>query len=171
MTDAPCRSAAALLSAALLLAVPLLASPAGAAEVWEGTYDCAQGETGLTLSLDPAADGTASALFHFYEAPGNPGVPEGCFTMSGTLDRATGAFDFQAGRWLLQPWFYVGVDLHGALRDGGTALHGTVARAGCRTFVLRRVARPARATAACYPALVSSLEGAARPADWSARRE
>ena len=138
-----------------LLALLLLSGPAAAAEYWEGAYTCYQGETALTLSLDPAPDGTTTALFHFYEAPANPGVPEGCFTMSGTLNRDTGAFDLQAGRWLLQPWNYVSVDLHGTLKGDGAALQGIVAGPGCTTFVLRRVARPSRATAACYPNLVS----------------
>ena len=141
----------------LLPLLLLLAAQAGAAEYWEGAYDCPQGETGLTLTLDPAADGTTTALFHFYEAPGNPGVPEGCFTMSGTLNRATGAFDLQAGRWLLQPRDYVSVDLHGTLQDGGAALQGAVAGPGCTTFVLRPVKRPLRPTTACYPALLSAL--------------
>jgi len=142
----------------LLLLAAQAQAQAQAAEYWEGAYDCNQGETGLTLTLDPAADGTTTALFHFYEAPSNPGVPEGCFTMSGTLNRTTGAFDLQAGRWLLQPRNYISVDLHGTLQDGGAALQGVVAGPGCTTFVLRPVKRPLRPTSACYPALLSALE-------------
>ena len=139
----------------VLALLHLLGSPAQATEYWEGTYDCPQGETGLTLSFEPAADNAASALFHFYATPGNPGVPEGCFTMSGTLNQRTRQFDFQARRWLLQPRNYVTVDLHGTLQNGSTSLQGIVTGPGCTTFVLHRVSHALRPTAACYPALVS----------------
>lgn len=133
----------------LLAALLLLAGPAQAADAWEGTYDCSQGRTGLTLTIEPDGPGV-SALFHFYADPSRPEVPEGCFAMSGQVDRRSGRVDLAAGRWLLQPFFYVTVDLSGTISPDGAQLAGRVSGPGCSAFVLRRVAVPARAApAAC----------------------
>jgi len=141
----------------LLAALLLLAAPAQAADTWEGTYDCAQGRTGLTLTIEPDGPGV-SALFHFYADPSHPEVPEGCFAMSGQVDQRGGRVDLAAGRWLLQPFFYVTVDLSGTINPDGTQLAGRVSGPGCSAFVLRRVAAPTRtvpAACALRPTVVS----------------
>jgi hypothetical protein len=57
-----------------------------AREVWQGEYECAQGVTGLTLTLDIGQGGQVRGLFDFYPVAENPAVPHGCFQMSGSLD-------------------------------------------------------------------------------------
>lgn len=130
-----------------LLALLLLAGPAQAEEAWTGFYTCAQGQTGLTLTVEVGAGGAASALFHFY---GNGFTTskalEGCFSMTGRVDRATGHVDLQGEHWLLHPDGYVTVDLHGNIQsldvtgrsDKLNVMTGTVAGPGCSEFFLTR---------------------------------
>jgi hypothetical protein len=51
---------------------------------WSGKYVCGQGVTGVQMIF--SEDGSR-ALFHSYALPENPGVPEGCFAMSGFSTR------------------------------------------------------------------------------------
>jgi hypothetical protein len=128
---------------ALIVAVCALlgARPAVAQDhvdgTWVGKYFCAQGETALTLTIDPAQDGTLRARFHFYPAPKNPYVPEGCFTMTGKFDPVTRALVLSAGNWIVQPRGYVTMDLKGRLRDDGS-VHGLVLGPGCALFTVYR---------------------------------
>ncbi len=147
----------------LVMVLMLLAAPAVATEFWEGSYDCAQGRTGLTLTLEEAtleqvgSPGQVAALFNFYAVPENPRVPTGCFEMSGLLDRRTRLVDLRAGRWLLRPFTYVAVDMRGTFDADFTRLTGHIAGPGCTGFVLRRVAAPTHpAPAACRPAALTS---------------
>lgn len=117
------------------------ATPAIAQEqlrgTWRGSYVCAQGHTALALTIEPAKDGTLSALFHFEAATDNPGVPTGCFEMRGRFDPATGRVALVQQRWLRHPQDYLMVDLEG--RVSGDRLHGSVLGPYCTTFDLRRV--------------------------------
>ena len=124
-----------------VLTLALLAHPALAAEAWEGVYDCPQGRTGLTLTLEPADTGV-TALFHFYADPSNPGVPEGCFAMSGTLDPGTGRLELRAEQWLLRPYNYYTVDLTGWVSPDRQRLQGEIPSPGCTVFDLSRTVRP-----------------------------
>ena len=142
----------------LSVALTLLAAPAVATEFWEGSYDCAQGRTGLTLTLEEAGSpGQVAALFNFYAVPENPRVPVGCFEMSGLLDRRTRLLDLRAGRWLLRPFTYVAVDMRGTFNADFTRLTGRIAGPGCTGFGLRRVAAPTHLPpATCHPAALTS---------------
>lgn len=52
--------------------------------VWQGTYTCAQGVTGLTLTFAAPAGGEVTAEVSFYAVASNPGVPSGRFTVVGS---------------------------------------------------------------------------------------
>jgi hypothetical protein len=104
-----------------------------AREVWQGIYDCAQGLTGLTLTLDIGPGGQVQGLFDFYPVVENPAVPHGCFQMSGSLD-GTGHLALTPGDWLLRPPFFVAVGLAG-MRNG-SSLGGAVEGPGCSIFLL-----------------------------------
>lgn len=107
---------------------------------WEGSYVCGQGDTALTLILRPGRNrGALDGLFHFHASAGNPGVPEGCFTMRGSADGQSRQVKLSAGAWLLQPFGYVTVDLAGRLDSGGDRLSGQVIGPLCQGFELRRV--------------------------------
>ncbi|RYY07593.1 MAG: hypothetical protein EON55_21340 [Alphaproteobacteria bacterium] len=121
-----------------------LVSPAQADDAvsgtWEGSYVCGQGGTALTLILRPGhGRRELNGLFHFHGSASNPGVPEGCFTMTGSADAQSRQVKLSAGAWLLQPFGYVTVDLAGTLDPGGNHLSGQVIGPLCQGFKLRRV--------------------------------
>jgi hypothetical protein len=107
---------------------------------WSGHYACAQGVTGLTLSVTAGSGSRVHALFHFYADASNPTVPEGCFEMDGTFDPATHHMELRAGSWLLRPYGYVTVDLSGQLSSGDAIMGGKVIGPFCTWFQLRPAA-------------------------------
>ena len=116
---------------------------------WQGSYTCNQGLTGLTLTIAPLKDGSARGVFRFYHVNENPGVPDGCFAMSGTV---TGdQIQLQAQTWLYRPSDYVMVDLAGTLTPDATALSGSIFGPNCTTFMLRRVSDDASPAACRLP--------------------
>lgn len=135
-----------------LVAALLLAAGTAAAQVvagsWSGTYTCAQGLTGLTLTMQEHGKGLR-ALFHFYAVPRNPPVPTGCFTMRGTRD-PSGTITLTQDRWLHAPPSYLMVDMEGALSPDGTRFAGRITGApSCTTFDLVRGKPPAPPPEAC----------------------
>ena len=107
-------------------------------------------------------------MFHFYgNGLDTSNALEGCFTMAGHVDRATGRVDLRGERWLLHPTGYVTVDLHGSIKPGGIAtrsnelnlMDGTVAGPGCSWFGLLRLGALSydhtRSPSACYAAPLS----------------
>ena len=124
-----------LITAALF--VPLRGIAAEIGGTWQGNYTCSQGLTGLTLTMAPSTGGSARGVFRFYQVEGNPGVPDGCFEMSGTV--SGNQVRLQAGNWLYRPAGYVTVDLAGALDADGTAFMGSIFGPDCTTFTLHRI--------------------------------
>jgi eukaryotic-like serine/threonine-protein kinase len=113
------------------------------AGVWEGTYTCAQGLTGLTLTLwgeDQALQGE----FSFHPVPANPGVPSGAFRMRGrSPSPGTVVLHASNADWIRRPERYVVVGLAGSTE--GSTFAGRVtdgaggpSAIGCTTFTLRR---------------------------------
>ena len=107
---------------------------------WSGTYTCNQGVTAMRLVIAPAGERRVKALMHFFAAPENPDVPEGCFTLTGTFDKANGAVDLGAERWIVQPTNYLMIDLDGDVDRDGSRLRGRVIgpNNSCKRFALTR---------------------------------
>ncbi|MCP4563096.1 MAG: hypothetical protein GY873_33180 [Bosea sp.] len=137
------RSTTPLVIALMAMAQPALAQETPAALIgnWQGTYVCAQGKTGLTLTIDRQDGSRFSGVFQFYPLRENITVPEGCFTVSGRI-RGGGALDITGSKWIKRPAGYITVDLHGRVGQGGADLSGTVETPGygklCSTFELMR---------------------------------
>ena len=126
------------LVAALLM--PCVAAAQTPPVAWTGAYYCAQGVTAVTLTVQPTGQGNkANALFHFKADKSNPGVPEGCFAMSGTFDSQQ--MQFKATDWLLHPAGYVSVDVLGHITPDGQFVSGVVTGPGCGFLSLRRAKR------------------------------
>jgi hypothetical protein len=89
-------------------------------------------------------------LFHFYALRENPGVPEGCFEMTGTFERNHNEVSLGAEGWLLHPPGYVTVDLAGQLDATGKHFSGSITGPGCGGFDLIRVGGPRRVADACH---------------------
>jgi len=79
---------------------------------WQGTYTCAQGLTGVNLTIDEKCSGDTCALtavFEFGEVKENPGVPHGSFRMVGESKGLQ--VTLRPDKWIEQPtgWIMVGV--------------------------------------------------------------
>ncbi|WP_148663572.1 hypothetical protein [Bosea vaviloviae] len=119
---------------------------------WRGTYVCAQGRTGLTLTIDRQSGRTFSGVFHFYAVRNNGTVPDGCFTVSGQIVNA-GKVDVAGSTWIKRPAGYITVDLHGQLTSDGAGFSGEVMTPGsgklCSTFKLERVSTKSSIDESC----------------------
>ena len=104
---------------------------------WSGTYECAQGQTGLILTVEAADDDALSATFEFFPVRANPGVPSGRFSMKGLQEGRDVRLRQYA--WVERPPGFQMVDLSGAISSDGSTFEGAVlATTGCTTFTLRR---------------------------------
>lgn len=99
---------------------------------WTGSYTCAQGATGLTLTVRSPD----RAEFEFYPLPENPTVPNGRFAMQWHTEPTR--FVFRQTSWIDRPGSYRMVDLIADRTDSATTLTGIVTGEGCTTFWLSR---------------------------------
>ena len=129
---------ALLAAAASQASIRTLASPGDWSGAWHGTYDCAQGITGLDLTISPLGARSVKAVFSFHAVPQNPSVPSGEFEMAGQLGERPGHLMLRAGAWTVQPILYVTVDLDGDFHPASTEYRGRVLGPGCTFFHLRR---------------------------------
>ncbi len=98
---------------------------------WVGSYTCAQGDTGLTLTVDAAG----RTEFSFYALPGNVAAKPGRFEMRA---KVTGkSVEFTQVRWIQQPGGYQMVDLV-ATERAADSMRGNVFGTGCTTFQVVR---------------------------------
>jgi hypothetical protein len=113
------------------------------AGVWEGVYGCAQGLTGLRLTVEPERDDVVQAVYEFYAPPENPEVPSGSYRMEGTYDEER-ELSLHGTEWIERPGGYVMVGLN-FLPDLGVdplRLYGAIEGLpeGCSVFTLSRPA-------------------------------
>lgn len=108
---------------------------------WRGSYSCGQGDTGLEVSLRPLGQGRLEGTLSFFPLPANPGVPRGCYRITGQAD-ATGGIELRGGQWVRQPPGYYTVDLSGRL-GADNSLSGQVIGGSCSRFALQSVVSPA----------------------------
>jgi hypothetical protein len=106
---------------------------------WEGTYECAQGPTGLTLTIDDRGDDQMAANFAYHPLDENPDVATGRYSMVGTV--TDGELSLEGDQWIEQGGDYgmVGVESDIADRTDPEHLEGTVVGDGCTTFAVDRV--------------------------------
>ena len=110
--------------------------------LWQGRYLCAQGPTGLALTLDLSGDGRASAVFDFGAVPENPTVPSGRYLVAGrSVPRSDGSLELALSpdRWIAQPRGYVMVGLFASIDAGARVLRGRIEEPSCSGVELFRV--------------------------------
>ena len=122
---------------------------------WVGKYTCAQGVTGLTLTIAESADGGLSGIFDFYPVLGSSRFPEGSYSGAVTAG-PDGSFEFEPQRWISQPPGFTAVALSGHYLADAQRIKGQVTGAtGCTLFDLSRQRGQARTAPATYD--ISSL--------------
>lgn len=107
---------------------------------WRGAYVCAQGQTGLTLTIDKENGDGFTGYFHFYPLKTNAIAKEGCYSVEGRR-AADGRVVVSAQDWITRPPNYVTVDLAGRLGSTGYYMTGDVVAppelgASCHKFEL-----------------------------------
>ncbi|MCW5748624.1 MAG: hypothetical protein KIT36_20715 [Alphaproteobacteria bacterium] len=146
---------------AALSAMPAEGQDAALTGYWQGKYDCAQGITGVTITIRQSADIGADGLFLFYAVPENPDVPSGCYRLKGRYDPASREVRLLSdeSQWLWQPPNYVTVNFIGRMEAFGTRMRGQVQGPGCSVFVLERVPSAPQAPTPCTRAMNLSRVG------------
>lgn len=102
---------------------------------WEGTYECAQGETDLRLTIDDRGEQVGGA-FEF--VPPESGARPGSYSMTGS--RANGVLVLEGHEWLEEVRGYdmVGLEAEVGERSDTETLAGTVVGGGCTMFSVER---------------------------------
>jgi len=127
------------------------AAPDFRAGIYAGTYVCARGENGLTLSLDtfeaiPAAMfdvNAVSARLWFYDTANNPDHPSGAFMLSGLA--MSGQLDLEPGEWLSEVpenWGAAGISGRFVVEGDEVYIEGKPSGPGtsaCEPFRLKRL--------------------------------
>ncbi len=131
------RAASWLLAAVLSVA----ATPGAAFEgTWTGHYTCAQGLTGLTLTVTKANPPGLIARFCFCAIPANPELPTGEGELGAPFAPGQTVADFTPLRWIMQPPGWEMVPFQLRLSEDGRSLAGQIDSSDCvRPFELRRV--------------------------------
>lgn len=135
---ATCLTAVLILSAVSPAASRPLVSADDWTGVWRGTYVCAQGVTGLFLTVKRLEAGDVAAVFKFFAVPENPGVPSGEFDMAGTPGVEANHLDLFPRQWIRRPPNFVMVGLDGDYDEVTGGYSGEVRGPGCSRFMLRR---------------------------------
>jgi hypothetical protein len=108
---------------------------------WLGRYLCAQGATGMHLTVDATEHATAIARFEFFPLDENPGVPPGSYKLTGIVSAdATGALsiDLTPEAWINQPTGYLMVGIVGSTDPARQTLKGKMDHPTCTTFEATR---------------------------------
>jgi hypothetical protein len=103
---------------------------------WQGIYECPQGPTGLTLTIEGDTPHALKGNFRFYPTPDNDRPARGDYEVAVSFDPASLRVEVQGTRWIDQPPGYEFANLRGVLQ--GRQLIGTVENAGCGAFELTR---------------------------------
>lgn len=115
---------------------PLLSGAAAADTTqWTGGYLCAQGPTGMKLTVIDDEPARVTAILAFGPTPANPDLPRGSFALAGS--RQGGRLELRPVDWLQRPEDYEMVGLRGHIR--GDRLEGAILHETCGAFSLRRV--------------------------------
>lgn len=101
--------------------------------VWQGSYTCSQGLTGLTVRLRGDNSGDVKGVFEFYPLPQNPNVSVGSFAVSGKYFN-NNQIILSPLNWIKQPQSFTMVSLNG--RASSTHFNGVVPECGNNPFNL-----------------------------------
>ena len=109
--------------------------------LWRGQYICAQGVTGVDLTIETPQDapkGNVTALFEFYPLPENP-TETGAFEMTGSFDAVDQVLILDAEAWVEQPEGWIMVGLKAAVGQRDSIMTGRIDTDGCGGIFLERM--------------------------------
>ena len=136
------------------------------AGTWAGTYSANQGLTRVVVVIEPTGTQAFTGHFLFYPDNSNPQVPSGHYTVSGTVDAASGGMTFVGVEWLIRPSTYVFVGFAGNAAADLRSMAGEVSMAGYGTVghfsVSRLTAVPGSSAASLSPVSGGIAEGPGR---------
>lgn len=133
-----CSSALFAILLLCLASGPALAGPADG--IFKGKYTCAQGETGVVLSIVTNARNRVRVIFSFYDLDGNGSVPTGIYDLDGTYKASTRTVTTRdEGRWIAQPSGYVTTGFTARLNSDGSRLAGNLHLSSCSSIVAGRL--------------------------------
>jgi eukaryotic-like serine/threonine-protein kinase len=116
--------------------------------VWHGRYECIQGPTGLTLTIDGIGEDADDVTLEFYAVPDNPGVPPGKVLYKAAL--SAGMLTMRPDRWIRQPAGYVANDLVARLDNPSTSvIQGTISDDRLPSSIARRALFATEEDASC----------------------
>ena len=107
---------------------------------WQGTYTCAQGVTGVNLTIDARCNGDTCALtaiFEFGEVKENPGVPHGSYRMVGESKGLE--YTLRPDKWIERPDHYYMVGLTATKDPKAHTLNGRIDDTWCGGISLKNV--------------------------------
>jgi len=99
---------------------------------WYGSYYCAQGETGLNLTVKGRSNGKIKGTFTFFPIVTNQNAKPGKFSFTGKITK-DGIITLTQNEWLKRPGNYIMVDLEGKL-SGSKIFEGKITTSGCGEF-------------------------------------
>ncbi len=145
--------------------------------VYNGTYTCALGPRTLKLSLLASGNGSLTGVFTFYLPPTSH-TQAFSYSMSGTLDAASGKFKLDPVKWEVPPpGGYAMVGMDGAFDPGTGQVSGKITYGSCGTFQATRdqaasaniasVIAPQKAAGAAQPVPKTAAPATAAPAPQS----
>ncbi len=133
---------AALVCCALFSAVQAAETAEPLLGQWNGSYTCAQGHTGVILSVESVNGLTYAGKVDFFALPENPDVPSGSYKVEGSFEPRSHGFTMKGVSWITRPSGYQMVDASGTLSSDGTRIAGRIEFIGCTDFMMTRKSAP-----------------------------
>lgn len=101
--------------------------------VWMGTYYCAQGETGVRLTITSMTDSIFDGIFDFFPICSNydKNVEIGKYYILGKIDEQ-GNVIIRGREWIWRPLDWFMVDLFGRIE--GNTIEGQIDESSCGNF-------------------------------------
>jgi len=102
---------------------------------WVGTYSCAQGATGGTLSVEHIKGDRFDGKFSFYPVGNSLHVPRGSYTVYGEYDASSQRVLINPGKWIQRPSGYYNTIMIGSFDVAASTFSGYFQGiTGCTSF-------------------------------------
>jgi len=106
--------------------------------IWEGTYICSLGITGVTIDMSQAGN-TVIADFSLHPVPENPNIPRGLARYQGDLNSTSRRISFPQGTWINKPdSFWTAYPFHGQFDENLKKFSGEIDGYRCTTIDLNK---------------------------------